>query len=482
VSERPTYCLITYGCQMNDADSESVAGSLAARGWRRTDREDDADVILVNACVVRRSAEQRALGRVWQLAPLKRRRPDLVIGILGCLAQKDGQSLLEKLPHVDFVVGTRDLPQIGSLVEQIRETRQRIVAIGSIDQPLAFEASPLRDDLLRAMVTIMYGCNNDCSYCIVPRTRGRELSRPAEELAAEVAGLARGGWREVTLLGQNVNSYNDGRHDFPDLLRLIAQGNGIERIRYITSHPKDHSDRLIEAVATTPQLCENFHLPAQAGSNRVLERMNRGYTRDDYLRLIERIRRALPDAAITTDLMVGFPGETDADFEETLDLARAVRWDSAFMFMYSPRDGTPAAQWPNDVPPAVKKERLQRLIQLQEAISAEVNGALVGRGQEVLVEGPSRRSDRMLMGRTRGDKVVILDGPPEWIGRTVEVVITRAAAHTLFGASRTGFQPVQKQNPHPTSMHEVEVPGSEGKIACQPVQPQQDAHATIGER
>jgi tRNA-2-methylthio-N6-dimethylallyladenosine synthase len=433
VNDQPTYCLITYGCQMNDADSEAVAGELAVHGWRRAEREDQADAVLVNTCVVRRSAEQRALGRIWQLAPIKRKRPDLVIGVLGCLAQKDGESLLAQLPHVDFVVGPRDLPKVGGLLSDIRRNRKRLACIEHIDKPISFEAEPLRQDPLKAMVTIMYGCNNDCSYCIVPRTRGREWNRPAGEIVAEIARLARNGWREVTLLGQNVNSYRDGERDFADLLRMVAQGSAIERIRYVTSHPKDLSEQLIEAVAATPAICENFHLPAQAGSDRVLQRMNRGYGRDDHRRLVERIRRAIPDAVITTDLMVGFPGESEQDFADTLDLARAVRWDSAFMFMYSPREGTPAARWPDDVPTAVKKERLAQLIELQEAISAQVSEASVGSRQEVLVEGPSRRSDQMLMGRTRGNKVVIFAGPTDWIGQTIEVTITRASAHTLFG-------------------------------------------------
>lgn len=440
MNEQPTYFLITYGCQMNESDSELVAGDLAARGWHRAQSEDQADAILVNTCVVRGSAERRAIGRIWQLAPFKRRRADLLIGILGCLAQKDGQSLLKQFPHVDFVVGTRDLPKIGNLLGEICQSRERVVCVDDIDKPTSFVAEPLRKNPLKARVTVMYGCNNDCSYCVVPRTRGREWSRPAAEVVAEVTRLAQGGWREVMLLGQNVNSYHDGRHDFPDLLRLVAGVEGIERIRYVTSHPKDLSERLIEVVATTPKICENFHLPAQAGGDRVLARMNRGYGHDDYLRLTERIRRAIPRAAITTDLMVGFPGESEEDFTDTLDLARSVRWDSAFTFMYSPRDGTAAARWPDDVPVAVKKERLRRLIEIQGAISAEINEALVGSRQEVLVEGPSRRSDEMLMGRTRGDKVVIFAGPNDLVGRMIELKITRASAYTLFGERVTNHE------------------------------------------
>jgi tRNA-2-methylthio-N6-dimethylallyladenosine synthase len=433
VSAQPTYKLITYGCQMNVSDSEFVAGELAARGWAATEDEAAADAILVNTCVVRNSAEKRALGRIHQLAHLKRERPRLIVGVLGCLAQKDGEEVLSRLPCVDLVLGTRDLPKIGSLLEAIREHGERIVAIENIDQPAAFGAAPVRQDRLKAMVTIMYGCNNGCSYCIVPYTRGREWSRPAREIVDEVRQLAEGGWREVTLLGQNVNSYHDGARDFADLLRLVAAVDEIARVRFVTSHPKDLSDRLIEAMATERKVCEGLHLPAQAGGNEVLRRMNRGYTREDYLRLAERVRRAMPDIALTTDLIVGFPGESDREYEDTLDLVRAVRWDTAFMFMYSPREGTPAADWPDDVPLAMKKDRLKRLIDLQESITGEVNAARVGSVQEVLVEGPSRRSARELMGRTRGNTVVILQGPDELAGTIAPVKISRSSVHTLFG-------------------------------------------------
>ena len=433
MNARSTYKIITYGCQMNVADSQLVAGELAARGWERVDDERRADLILVNTCVVRNSAESRAVGRIRQLAHLKRRRPGLVIGVLGCLAQKDGQALLERLSCVDLVLGTRDLPRIGSLVERVRFGGDRLVSVDAIEQPAAFAAGALRDDRLRAMVTIMYGCDNFCSYCIVPYTRGREWSRPADEILAEVRRLAETGWREVTLLGQNVNSYRDGDRDFADLLRRVARVDGLARVRFITSHPKDCSERLIEVVAGEPRVCEHLHLPAQAGGDAVLSRMNRGYSREAYVRLVERIRRAIPHAALTTDLIVGFPGETDRDFADTLDLVRAVRWDEAYMFMYSPREGTAAAAWPDDVPLPVKKERLRQLIDLQERITGEVHQAHVGTRQEILVEGPSRRSSRILQGRTRGHKVAIVPGPESLVGQLIDVRITRASVHTLFG-------------------------------------------------
>jgi len=429
----PTFSLITYGCQMNFSDSEFVAGELAARGWRPVENPEEADAILVNACVVRESAERRAIGRLWQLGPIKRRRPGRIIGVLGCLAQKEGRRLLEKMPHVDLVVGTHDLPNIGNLLERIRRDGERLACTEGIERPSSFSAEPLRRDPLKAMVTIMHGCNNFCSYCIVPFTRGREWSRPAREIIAEVEKIAESGRREVTLLGQNVNSYRDGALDFADLLRRVAEVEGIERIRYVTSHPKDLSDKLIETVANTPKVCENFHLPVQAGADSVLARMNRGYTREDYLALVERIRAAIPDAVITTDIIVGFPGESDEDFEQTLDLVRRVRWDSAYMFMYSPREGTPAARFPDDVSLEVKKRRLQHLIELQEAISLEINRSTIGKREEILVEGPSKRSESRMMGRTRGDKVAIFSGRHDLAGKTIEVTITDAAAHTLFG-------------------------------------------------
>ncbi len=433
------YCIITYGCQMNDSDSEIIGAMLAARGWERVSGEAEADVVLVNTCTVRRSAEQRALGRISQLQRLKQLRPEMIICVCGCLAQQQGQELLRRAPYVDLVVGTRDLARLPQLLEEVDSTGKKIVATDSLERPVQYEAPIVRPAQLKALVTIMYGCNNFCSYCIVPYVRGREVSRPKPEIIAEIRDrVSTGGCKEVLLLGQNVNSYCNGDVDFPDLLAEVAQIEGLERIRYITSHPKDASLKLIEQVAELATVCENFHLPAQAGSNRILERMNRHYTREDYLGLVGEIRSRIPHAVISTDLMVGFPEETEADFNDTMELVEQVRWDSAFMFMYTPRPGTRAAQWEDSVPMELKKERLARLIQRQEKISEAKNQALIGHVEEVLVEGYSKRSRKQMMGRTRGDKVVIVPGDEQLIGRIVSVRISGASAHTLFGELISG--------------------------------------------
>jgi tRNA-2-methylthio-N6-dimethylallyladenosine synthase len=427
------YHVITYGCQMNDADSQAIEAMLAARGWERVPSEAEADVVVVNTCTVRQSAEQRALGRISQLQRLKQQRPEMIVCVCGCLAQQQGQELLRRAPYVDLVVGTRDLARLPQLLEEVDSTGKKLVATESLERPIHFEAPLPRPAKLKALITIMYGCNNFCSYCIVPYVRGREISRPTEEIVAEIRDRVAGGCKEVLLLGQNVNSYRYEGIDFPDLLAKVSEIQGLARIRYITSHPKDASLKLIDRVAELPAVCENFHLPAQAGSSRVLQRMNRHYTREDYLRLVQEIRRRIPHAVITTDLMVGFPEETEDDFNDTMDLVEQVRWDAAFMFMYTPRPGTRAAEWRDSVPMELKKERLARLIQRQEEISLVRNQALIGHVEEVLVEGYSKRSRTHMMGRSRGDKVVILPGDEQLIGRIESVRITAASAHTLFG-------------------------------------------------
>ena len=346
-----TYHLVTYGCQMNDNDSEIMAGILEAHGMSRVSGEEDADLVVVNTCVVREGAEDRAVGRIRQMAPLKRRRKGMIIAVAGCMAQKDGAQLLERLPHVDMVVGTRDLFKIASLVDRFVASGERVVAIEDIDRPVFLDAQPVRRKSgVKALATIMYGCDNHCAYCIVPRVRGHEVSRPLPEIVEEVRDLAWRGFREVTLLGQNVNSYSHDGRDFADLLEAIDALDGIDRVRFVTSHPKDCSDRLIAAMARLPKVCESIHLPAQAGSDEILKRMNRRYTREHYVALLGRIRQAMPGAAITTDLIVGFPGETEEDFERTAELLETARWDSAFIFMYSHRPGTPASRLDDTVP------------------------------------------------------------------------------------------------------------------------------------
>ncbi len=431
-----TYSIVTYGCQMNDNDSEIMAGILESKGLVPAQSPEDADVVIVNTCVVREGAEDRARGRLSTLGALKRKQRDKLIAVSGCMAQKDGEQLLRKLPYIDLVVGTRDLFKIGHLLDEVRRRGEPIVAIEDIDKPLFLGTQPVRrNSRVRGLVTVMYGCNNFCTFCIVPHTRGREVSRPVADIVDEVRRLVDEGFVEVILLGQNVNSYYDKgtKADFADLLAAVNEVEGLKRIRFVTSHPKDCSDRLIEAMATLEKVCEAIHLPVQAGSNRILRRMKRFYTKEQYLELLSRLRERVPNVCVTTDIIVGFPDETDADFQETLDLMAKARWDSAFMFMYSSRPGTKAAEWIDSVPLEVKKARLQQCIELQERTSEQINRELVGSLQVVLVESISKRSESQLMGRTRGDKAVVFPGPGSLIGQEVVVRITEGFAHTLRG-------------------------------------------------
>ena len=431
-----TYHIVTYGCQMNDNDSEIMSGILDARGLTRVATEQEADLVLVNTCVVREGAEERAVGRLAGMSTERKTRPGKLIGITGCMAQRDGDMVLKAVPHADLVVGTRDLFRLGELLDQAITTGERVIAIGDVDKPVFLRDEQVhRKHDIKALVTAMYGCNNFCTFCIVPKTRGREVSRPLPEIVEEVRRLVRMGYVEVQLLGQNVNSYRWNGADFSDLLEAVNAVEGLRRIRFITSHPKDCPDKLLDAVAQLDKVCDNFHLPVQAGSNRVLRRMKRFYTKDDYLDLLARVRSRIPGASITTDLIMGFPDETDEDFEATYELLNQARWDSAFAFMYSPREGTKAATWRDSIPDEQKKHRLQRCIGRQEVISAEINQALIGSNVEVLVEGVSKRSEAEMVGRTTGDKSVVFAGTPEMIGHLVQVRVTGAHAHTLFGSA-----------------------------------------------
>lgn len=433
-----TYHITTFGCQMNSYDSETMQGIMAARGWSRAEEEATADVILYNTCVVRDHAEARALARLDQLKALKRRHPEKIVGVTGCMAQKEAEALYERLPHLDLVLGTRAIPRLGTLLDRILATGERQTCVEILDDAFVTDAVPVRQRPLKALINIILGCNKNCSYCIVPRTRGREVSRPSEEIVREAAHLTSHGWREITLVGQNVNSYRGasatgGTVDFGGLLRLVDRVRPAARIRYVTSHPRDCNESHIEAVAECENVCENFHLPVQSGSTRVLRRMYRGYSRERYLRLVDRIRAAVPDATLTTDLIVGFPGETDADFRETLSLAREVGFDSAYMYMYSPRPGTVSAEKfaGEGTPLEIKKARLAELIELQESISLEINRRAVGTVEEVLIEDTAPRTPGDLLARTRGDKMVVLPGPADWIGRLMNVEIVAANGHTL---------------------------------------------------
>lgn len=444
-----TYHITTFGCQMNSYDSELMEGIMSAKGWTRAESEETADVILYNTCVVRDHAEQRALARLAQLKTLKAAAPGKIVGVTGCMAQKEAEGLLEKLPHLDLVLGTRAIPRLSPLLDRILATGQPQTCVEILEESYPTDAVPLRQRPLKGLVNIIFGCNKNCSYCIVPRVRGREVSRPAEAIVEEVRGLAERGFKEITLIGQNVNSYRPegpgAGLDFGGLLRLAGAAAGAAWVRYITSHPRDCNDAHLAAVAETPNVCENFHLPAQAGSSAVLRAMRRGYTRERYLELVEKVRARVPDATLTTDLIVGFPGESDADYEETLDMVRRVRFDAAFMYLYSPRPGTPAAEeFKDQIPLAVKKERLARLIKLQEGISLEKNREMIGKTEAALVEDTAPRTEGDLLARTRGDKMVILAGPAEWIGKFVEVRIEDANGHTLFGSVERGVRSAEK--------------------------------------
>ncbi len=430
-----TYHVITYGCQMNEHDSEIMEALLAQRGYTRAATEHEAEVVIFNTCCVREGAESRAIARCESLSAAKRANPAMVVVMSGCVAQDQGARLLERIPHLDIVVGTRDYIRLPELVENYRVDGQRLVATEDIDKPFSVNVVPLRENRLRGFVNIMYGCNNRCTFCIVPKTRGVEYSRPIADIVDEVRRMVDQGFREVTLLGQNVNSYStEAREDFHDLLHALDAIDGLWRIRYTTSNPKSARDRHISAVADCAKVMENLHLPVQSGNDRILRLMKRAYNIRRYHQLVAMFREQNPLHSLSTDIIVGFPGETDEEFEDTLRLVEQVRYDSAFMFMYSPRAGTVSAEtMADDVPLKTKKERLRRLIDLQEAISLEKNTAEIGRIHEVLVEGPARKDPSMLQGRTRTDKMTVFRGPARLAGTLAQVRITGCTSHSLQG-------------------------------------------------
>ncbi|MCG0237768.1 MAG: tRNA (N6-isopentenyl adenosine(37)-C2)-methylthiotransferase MiaB [Firmicutes bacterium] len=436
----PKVHIETYGCQMNEHDTEIMYGILQRMGYVRAAGPEEADVLLFNTCAVRETAVEHALGRIGQLKPLKYRNPDMIIGVCGCVPQVEGQveRLLRMFPYLDLIFGTHNIHKLPELVERARNTRETVVDVWDSMGPEGIpEDLPVaREGDLKAWVTIMYGCDKKCTFCIVPRTRGRERSRLPEHILREVQELGRLGYKEVTLLGQNVNAYGKdlGFTDFAQLITLLDQNSpGIERIRFTTNHPKDFKPHMIEAIAQAKKVCEWFHLPVQSGSDAVLRRMRRSYNRRQYLDLVRRIRELIPHAVITTDIIVGFPGETEEDFRQTLDLVEEVGYDAAFMFMYSPRAGTEAAQYPDQLPQEVKKERLHRLMEVQNRISLEKNRAMVGKVEEVLVEGFDKGKPGILYGRTRGNKLVTFPGGAELIRQLVPVRIVKANTWTLEG-------------------------------------------------
>lgn len=430
------FALITYGCQMNENDSERLSGQLKVLGCAPADCLEEADYILVNTCCVRESAENKIYGKIGELKRLKRENPNLIIGVIGCMAQKDGENILKKAPHVDFVMGTNQTHELARVIEEVEHSSGKVVRLASGGSLIPDEARAERKSALSAWIPIMYGCDNFCTYCIVPYVRGREVSRPLEEVVKEVQEVAAEGFKEITLLGQNVNSYGKGAGgaDFADLLRAVDQVDGIERVRYMTSHPRDFNDKAIEAIKTGRHICEHFHLPVQYGSDRILKAMNRGYTTADYRALVQKIRAAVPNASITTDLIVGFPGETDTDFQETMDFLKEIRYDAAYTFLYSKRSGTPAADMPGQVPTEIKKARLQKLMEIQNEISLQINRNLEGQTLEVMAEGESRTDKTVYSGRTRTNKIVLWQKRGgEKPGQLLQIKIAHAQTWVLKG-------------------------------------------------
>lgn len=432
------FTIITYGCQMNRHDSEIMRALMEDRGYQWTEDPGEAGVIILNTCSVREHAEKRVLGLLGNLKQRARLKPGMIIAIGGCMAEnrETREYILKKVPHVKVIFGTRSYHHLPELIDQARRENTPQVLTGDGDRQLPGILPACHENSFQAYVTIMYGCNNFCSYCIVPYTRGREQSRPVEEIYREITALVERGYLEVTLLGQNVNSYGKDLGDgssFAGLLRKLDQIPGLSRIRYMTSHPRDFTDELIETIARSDKVCEHFHLPLQAGSDRILKLMNRGYTAERYLKLVEKIRRAVPGAAITTDLIVGFPGESEDDFLATLEMIERVRFDAAYTFIFSPRKGTPAATMPDQLPVEVAKERLNRLIRVQNRISLELNREQIGQTKEVLVEGRSKTNPDRWSGRTRTNKIVVFEATGELEGKPVQVTITDAHTFTLYG-------------------------------------------------
>ena len=464
----PKFFIKTYGCQMNERDSEQVAHSLVARGYERVAHEVEADVVLLNTCSVRDMADQKALGKMGMLGRMAKERPHVVFGFLGCMAQARGAELLKNLPHVDLVVGTQKFHRVADYVEELvakkknrisenaerptsnaqRPTERRMDDLRSSIVDVAEEAgsqSTIRDQQLApsqatAFVSIMQGCNMHCTFCIVPQTRGAERSRSIDEIVNEVRDLVSRGVKEITLLGQIVNLY--GRHEFPkidnrspfaQLLEAVHTVDGLERLRFTSPHPIGFRDDLIDAISRLPKLAEHVHLPLQSGSNKILKAMHRAYTAEKYVDLVRRIRRARYGIAITTDIIVGFPGETEDDYQQTRDLVEQIQFDNAFVFRYSPRRGTRAANRPDQIDERTKEERNQDLLGIVNESNRRKLERLVGRDVEVLCEGPSKTNPARLMGRTRTNKIVVFEGNEELIGEIVHVQVQQANGFSLYG-------------------------------------------------
>lgn len=434
---RPLAFIETYGCQQNSGDSERIKGMLSDMGFDFCDTTEEADFILYNTCAVRENAELRVFGNIGALKHLKRKKENIIIAVCGCMMQQEhiAKQIKSKYKHVDLVFGTHALYRFPELLCEVLEGN-RVFEVASEDGSIFEGINLKRDPVPLAKVSIMYGCNNFCTYCIVPYVRGRERSRDVEDILNEVREVANLGYKEVMLLGQNVNSYGNDLEEglsFPQLLREVCKIDGIERVRFMTSHPKDVSDELISAMADEDKICNQLHLPIQSGSDKILRIMNRKYTKAQYMELIKKVKSAVPDVVLTTDIIVGFPGETNEDFEETLNVLREVEYDTIFSFIYSKRKGTPAEKMEDCLTEEEKHNNFDRMLEVQNEISKRKNDAYVGTVQKILTEGKSKTCDETLTGRTEGGKVVNFTGDTSLIGKMVDVKITKSQTWSLFG-------------------------------------------------
>ena len=428
--------MLTYGCQMNFSDAERMTGELARIGYEETEDMNEADLIMINTCAVRETAEDKVYGKIGEIKGLKRQNPNLILGITGCMAQKEGEKLIKRAPHIDFVLGTNKIQQVVATVQALENEEARHIVDTAINEAEMPEDMAInRKTALSAWIPIMYGCNNFCTYCIVPYVRGRERSRLPEDIIAEIKEVVAQGFKEVTLLGQNVNSYGKDhkKATFAELLAMVDDIEGIERVRYMTSHPKDLSDEVIEVIKNSKHICTHFHLPVQYGSDNMLKRMNRVYTVAKYKETVRKIREAIPDCSLTTDLIVGFPGETEEDFQQLMEFIAEIRYDAAYTFIYSKRSGTPAAEMPDQIDDECKHQRLNRLMELQNKISLEINQSLEGKIMEVMVEGPSQNNEAVWSGRTSSNKLVLWNHSEEKIGDLINVRITQPQTWVLKG-------------------------------------------------
>ena len=432
------FYLETFGCQMNVVDSERIVALLAEIGYEQTEAPEQAGLVLLNTCAVRDKAVRKAYGHLGCFKPLKERNPSLIIGMGGCIAQQEGKQLLEEFPYLDLVFGTHNVHRLPEMVQQVADKHVRCEETEFLDRDTRLQLFPSRtgQEAFTRFVTVMQGCDNFCSYCVVPYVRGREISRPSSEVLEEIRDLASQGVREITLIGQNVNSYGnkeEGELSFAELLEQVNAVEGIDRIRFTTSHPKDLSNELIDCFGRLDKLCKHLHLPVQCGSDNILKAMNRGYTRERYLEIVSRLHQVCPDIRLSSDIIVGFPGETEDDFAETMSLLEAVRYTEIYSFIYSPRKGTTAADMKDEFTAEAKQQRFNRMLDLQQEISRQTWEADVGTIQEILVEGASKVGDGQMFGRSTWNRIVNFSGPAELAGTLVKVKITKAFRNSLLG-------------------------------------------------